>query len=348
MVDHTSGGLSEIELLRARVAQLEQERDLAQAMLRGLAYLGQRLSFWHGTPGRLNNLALHIQQAFHYQAVALSLFETGVLQRRAVVPAHIPISPTVSLMEIEQAIIKNEPLALNGRDGHWLIVPLVMGVQRVGVIEIDNESPWTSSWIEFWRTCSAQIASLIVGGQLIKQLEDARRRHQLLYNITWHLTSGMNVDKVLTDILELAIPYIGADEGCVMLLDDQSRIASRTLVRQLFFSDDQQQLIIQVLEHSLARWVIDHRQVAVLADTTLDERWGCPPDQTFNVRSVLATPLLRGERIRGLFILLHHEPNYFTPDHSTFLTSIADQSAIMVENVILLEQTRKRVEECNR
>ena len=64
-----------------------------------------------------------------------------------------------------------------------------------------------------------------------------------------------------------------------------------------------------------------------------------------DIRSVLSVPLRRGDRVRGLLVLVHHEPGHFDDDHLSFLASVADQAAIAVENAFLLEQSQQRIKE---
>lgn len=223
---------SEIERLRAQVRQLQQERDLAYEMLQSLESFVPQVSFWDGTPQRLSGLVKHIQRAFGYTKIALSLFQAGSLYRHVVVPSHAQFDLKVPPNELEEAVLENSPFIVSGNGEHLLVVPVVTGMQRVGVLEIGSETAFTPPWKDFWNTLAPQIASLIVGGQLLDQLEKACRRHELLYEITRHLTSGVNLDKVLSDILLLTIPYTGASDGSVMLLNDRAQVISHAIVHK--------------------------------------------------------------------------------------------------------------------
>ena len=344
-VSHESESLSEIEQLRAEVEWLRRERDLACEMLGSLSHLGVRVSFWDGIPERLPDLMARIQQAFGYRVVSLSLFEAGTLCHHVTVPADAQIPANVSPQEIEQAVVENRPLILSDGSQNLLVVPLVAGIQRVGVLEILSDTPLSAPWKDLWHALGTQVASHIVGGRLLKQLESARRRHQLLYELTRHLTSGVNIDKALTDILSLTIDHIGADGGSAILLNGQMQIANHLFVHGWPLSAEQQDALKDVLENGLARWAIENKRATIVADTLTDERWAYPPEDASRVRSALSVPLQHGTRIRGLLMLVHREPDYFDRDHLSFLASVADQAAITVENVFLLTQTQQRIGE---
>ncbi len=337
--------LSEIEQLRRQVDKLTHERDQAQAMLKGLEYFGPHVSFWDGTPERLPGLAEHIRQAFKLERVMLSLYEGGSLGRRVVIPPESESNIQVSPSQLEQAVQRGEPFLVSEGQDHLLIVPLVTGMQRVGVLQLESGRPFDPLWKNFWYAMGPQIGSLVVGGRLLDQLETSRLRHQLLYEITRHLTSRLKLDKVLSDVLSLTIPYIGADNGSIILLNDEGAAINHILVRRDLSPEEQYQSINTVLENGLARWVIENRESTIVVDTLTDERWVNLPGDTLVVRSVLAVPLMRGQKVRGLLFLVHRAPDYFTPDHLLFAASVADQAAVTVENVTLLEQMQQRVAE---
>ncbi|MBN1937755.1 MAG: GAF domain-containing protein [Anaerolineae bacterium] len=337
--------LSEVEQLRIQVEKLTRERDQTRAMLKGIGYLGPHVSFWDGTPERLAGLVDHVRRAFGYRRVALSLFEAGSLGRQVVVPHDAKACILVSSSRLEQAVQTGLPFIISEGQAHVLVAPLVTGMQRVGVLELESDEPIEPMWNEFWYALGPQVASLVVGGRLLDQLETSRLRHQLLYEITRHLTSRTNLDKVLSDVLSLTIPYIGAENGSIMLLNDQGVVVNHILVRRDLPIEQQYESINTVLENGLARWVIENQASTIVADTMMDERWVNLPDDTLPVRSVLAVPLMRGQQIRGLVFLVHSAPNYFTQDHLLFISSVADQAAVTVENVALLEQTQQRVAE---
>jgi hypothetical protein len=184
---------SEVERLRAEVRQLQQERQRERAALAGLERVGKRTSFWDGTPERLPHLASEIRQAFGYKVVALSLFEAGSLRRWAIDPPDAQYDSPLSPQSLEQAIEENQPLLISGTGGDTLIVPLVEGMHLVGVLEIAFDGASTPGWSDLWRGLSPQVTSIITGGRLLAQVDEARQRQQLLHNITRRLTTTLPV-----------------------------------------------------------------------------------------------------------------------------------------------------------
>jgi two-component system NtrC family sensor kinase len=336
---------SESEDLRGTVDRLQQERDLAYGLLAGLEYLGQRTKFWDGTPERLPTLAARIREAFDYRAVAFSLFEAGTLRRRAIDPPDAQITTEIYASDLDRILHKRHPVIVFEGEEHTLIVPLLSGSQRIGVIEISLSGPPTKAWISLWRTLAIQVTSIITGGRQLTEIEANQRLQELVCNLTRYLAPGMDLNEMLADLLAMTIPSTGADGGSILLLNDKREVVRHVLTREQLSSDRKEQAIQTVLDSGLAGWIIENEEATVVTDTRTDERWIHLPDDPSEVRSALAVPLQRGKRISGLLFLVHHEPNHFGDHHLVSMSSIVEQAAIAVENAFLLEQTQQRIED---
>lgn len=167
----------------------------------------------------------------------------------------------------------------------------------------------------------------------------------LLSRISDALHSDLTMKQILSEVLALAVSDLGAKDGSVILLDDGGQVADYVLAREELSPEEAQQAVEQVLAHGLAGWVVRHKQAAIVADTHLDERWILLPGDTQVVHSAVAAPLLLGEVVRGVLILVHPEPHHFSEQHLSLLTSIARHAAIGLNNSFLLVQTQKRLHE---
>ncbi len=167
----------------------------------------------------------------------------------------------------------------------------------------------------------------------------------LLHRISDALHSDLTMKQILADVLALAIADLGANDGSIILLDDGGQVADYVLAREELSPAEARQAVEQVLTRGLAGWVIGHKQAAIVTDTQQDERWVLLPGDTLVVRSAVAAPLLSGEVMRGVLILVHSEPFHFSEQHLSLLTSIARHAAIGVNNSLLLVQAQRRLRE---
>ena len=170
-------------------------------------------------------------------------------------------------------------------------------------------------------------------------------RLELLYDISRKLGSSLDLDKVLSDILALAIPSVGATSGSIIVLDESGQAHRHTLIREELATPVTEQVVAQVLDTGLAGWVVQHKEGSIVFDTRDDERWLVMTDDHLATRSAISVPLLRQERVVGVLTLVHPEPNRFGEEHLDLLLSIANQAAIAVENARLYEKVTEKMRE---
>ncbi len=174
------------------------------------------------------------------------------------------------------------------------------------------------------------------------------KRLQLLYQIGQELSSSLNIHEVMSRVLALATENVRAFRGSIFLLDRQGEVSHRILVRQDLLPVVATQAVKSVLERGLAGWVIRERQGTIVRDVRDDPRWLILPGDAAKPESVIAVPILRGPDVLGLITLHHSEAGHFSDDHLTFLTAIANQAAIALENARLYTEQERIVEERTR
>ena len=64
-------------------------------------------------------------------------------------------------------------------------------------------------------------------------------------------------------------------------------------------------------------------------------------NQPYDVRSVIAVPLKRRQRVLGVLTIVHDEPNKFKEDELPLFNAIAGQAAIALENAHLFKETEQ-------
>lgn len=194
--------------------------------------------------------------------------------------------------------------------------------------------------------------------QLIEEIESLRRevtalknekaafevQKKLLENLvdTESFSAETEVLKVsLQKTLDLATELTRAEKGSLFLLEPSGKIVDAILSRLEVTPKQRANLIGKVLDKGLAGWVIRHRQVGLIADTEKDDRWLTLPDQPYIVRSALAVPILRGEKLLGILTLLHSEPNRFSQKVAEQMRLTTDQMALVLENARLYSKLDK-------
>jgi two-component system phosphate regulon sensor histidine kinase PhoR len=167
-----------------------------------------------------------------------------------------------------------------------------------------------------------------------------QERLNLLNRISDELNKDLDPDKMLRRVLDLTVSYLNASTGSVMLFDHQNRV-SASILQQEVSSDRANRIVGKVLTEGFAGWVLKHGEGGIIYDTHQDSRWVVYDNQPYDVRSVIATPLRRRQRILGVLTLVHDEPNKFKEDELPLLNAIAGQAAIALENAQLFRETEQ-------
>jgi len=163
----------------------------------------------------------------------------------------------------------------------------------------------------------------------------------LLNRISEELNKDLDPDRMLRRVLDLTASHLNASTGSVMLFDHQNRVSAFILQREGLSDDRANRIVGTVLTEGFAGWVLSHGEGGVIDDTHQDSRWIVYDDQPYDVRSAIATPLRRRQRVVGVLTLVHDEPHQFTLNDLALLNAIAGQAAIALENARLFKETEQ-------
>jgi sigma-B regulation protein RsbU (phosphoserine phosphatase) len=142
---------------------------------------------------------------------------------------------------------------------------------------------------------------------------------------------------ILHDTIETSIELTRAELGSLILLDDEGSIIDSILCRGKISPEFEEGIIKSVLKKGLAGWVLRHGKIGLIKDTETDDRWIELPDQPYTARSVLALPIISGERRLAILTLMHSVPDHFTADIVELMKNTANQIALVLENAYLFD-----------
>ncbi len=180
--------------------------------------------------------------------------------------------------------------------------------------------------------------------QLKSEKAAFQAQSKLLENFVSLARSSAKEEKlisILQQTLEVFVGLTGAEKGSLFLLDRNGVVIESILTRADATPEQRSQLIGRVLDKGLAGWVRRHRQIGLIEDTQTDDRWLDLPDQPYSVRSALAVPILRDEKLLGLLTLLHARTGHFSQEIADLMEMTAVQIAIALENARLYAKLEK-------
>lgn len=162
----------------------------------------------------------------------------------------------------------------------------------------------------------------------------------LLNRISDELNKDLYPDRMLRRVLDLTAAHLSATTGSILLFDQQNRV-SAYILQQEVSSELADRIVGTVLTEGFAGWVLKHGEGDVIYDAHQDSRWVVYNDQPYDVRSIIAIPLRRRQRVVGVLTLAHEQPDRFKGSDLPLLNAIAGQAAIALENAQLFKQTEQ-------
>jgi signal transduction histidine kinase len=203
------------------------------------------------------------------------------------------------------------------------------------------------------------LSEQILEKQLIAlQAENARLRReylhlgehamalQVLQEMTLKLTTDLNLETLLSNILNSAIKVVGASAGALFLLDS----LTDELVFQVVIGGGGEALEGQRMprDRGIAGWVLSKCEPLIVEDASQDKRLykGFQSD-SFRTASIICVPLVsRGDAIGVLQVLNKTNRERFNQADQELLMTFAAQSATAIQTarlVLALRQEKERI-----
>jgi adenylate cyclase len=165
--------------------------------------------------------------------------------------------------------------------------------------------------------------------------EEPLSRDRLLYQVAAELTSSLDLDEVLSKVMDRVIELMHAARGFVVLVDDRNQMSVR--ISRGESEEDRSK------EFLGSRTVIEQVMAGGLpiltTDASLDERFkGQQSVILHNLRSILAVPLkVRGKQIGAVYVDNSFRAGIFEEVDKEFLQAIADLAAIAIDNALTFQ-----------
>ena len=169
---------------------------------------------------------------------------------------------------------------------------------------------------------------------------------QVLQEMTLKLTSDLNLDTLLSNILNSAIKVVGASAGSLLLLDS----VADELVFEVVIGGGGEALEGQRMpqDRGIAGWVLSRCEPLIVEDVGQDKRfYKAFQSSSFRTASMICVPLVsRGDAIGVLQVLNKTSGGRFNQADQELLMTFAAQSATAIQTarlVLALRQEKERI-----
>jgi signal transduction histidine kinase len=236
----------------------------------------------------------------------------------------------------------------------WMGVPLNAGADTIGSLGIgsrDASVTYSRAQLDLLQAIADQTAGAIVKARLLQETQQRAYQLSTLNELTRQLTSTLELEPLLQNILENSVSILNCEAGSLFLVDEQT---GDLIFKVTVGPPSSSELIGQRVPAGsgiVGRAALERRPVVENQAQTSPAHFTPPERQTgFTSRSLLAVPLLFKDRVIGVIEVINRKDGLpFVEDDKTLLSAFAGQAAVGIENARLFTLTDQelatRVEE---
>ena len=229
-----------------------------------------------------------------------------------------------------------------------LTAPLLIERECIGTLSLnsDQAGAFNADDERLLTTLAAQAAIAVRNARLYQEVH--RRVEELIFlnRVGRTVTSSLDLEQILTTVLEETAQVLRTEAGSILLLDEESsELVFEAAVGPR--SSEEMKGLRSPLGQGIAGWVAREGQRLLVPDVREDPRFYPGIDKTtgFVTRSVLAVPLKVKGKVIGVIEAVNKTEGNFSQADVALLASMAQWAAIAIENAQLFAETRQRVEE---
>jgi two-component system NtrC family sensor kinase len=219
-----------------------------------------------------------------------------------------------------------------------LVVPIRLDSRVAAVLDIQSADlhAFDSADLLSVQAIADQLSVAMRNARLFQETKRSLNELSALHEMALAATSSLDLAEILDRIIGALERTLGFSNLSLMLIDEEEQ---RLKVRAGTGYDPQVTNSAQPgLGEGITGWVAQTGQPSNVPDVTADPRYIVADE---NVRSELCVPLKTGDRIIGVLNVESVEPAAFTDDDVRFLSTLAGQLAVTIENARLFQQVAR-------
>ncbi|HPH95080.1 MAG TPA: GAF domain-containing protein [Anaerolineaceae bacterium] len=227
-----------------------------------------------------------------------------------------------------------------------LALSISTGSTLQGILLVQKNVPYhfTAAEIELSLTIGNQTAIAIQNARLTEDLEERvhERTTELesLLSIITELSASLDLDHVLRRTLLALNKSLNCQQSAIYLARGTPLKCHYRIGIDLNGAEEPQ----NSPEIDIASLVFRSRRPVMIADLGMDDRWKQSQDAELPFRSILAVPLILGEEVLGVLVLMRRNPYNFSRGQISLVDTTARQMSISINNGDLFSLIRDQSE----
>jgi signal transduction histidine kinase len=230
-----------------------------------------------------------------------------------------------------------EPVPAGTLPRSWLGVPIITGEQAIGVAVVQSDMPgaFGERDKQSLLTIANQAAFAIGHARFYESSTRRARELATLAEVSRTLSSTLDLEEVLTLIMQRVNAVLGVEAGSILLIDE----ATGELVFETALGEKSEEVkpIRLKMGEGIAGHVALTGEPLMIANVQEDHRHSRVVDVStdFLTRTLLCVPLIVRGKVIGVLEVMNKVKGDFTSADLNLLTSIAAYAAIAIENARL-------------
>ncbi len=161
--------------------------------------------------------------------------------------------------------------------------------------------------------------------------------YRLLTQVSAALSTSLDLDRTLKEILERMNALVAFDAATVFMLDDsQTELHVKAALGVPVSLTEVKSFKVG---EGVVGWVVRHGATALIQDSSKDARYK-PTGPERRPKTVLAAPLRAQDHLLGALVLVRAAKEPFGPEHQRLVEAIASQAAVAIDHARLFETER--------
>jgi len=224
-----------------------------------------------------------------------------------------------------------------------LAIPMTARGRLVGVIDLQSTQPnaYTEDDASLLRLIASRVAVSIDNAQLYRSVLRQNRTLRTLTTLARDFSSTLDLDQLLNRIATTVRKLINYDAFSILLLDEEQK----TLRHRFSLRYDERVDLDNIpVDSGITGAAVSSREPVLVEDTRRDPRY---IEAMEGIRSEVAVPLLRPDRVLGVMDMESSQIASFTEGDVRMLTLLAPLITNSVENARLYEELAERERRTN-
>ncbi|MHB9154925.1 MAG: GAF domain-containing protein [Endomicrobiales bacterium] len=221
----------------------------------------------------------------------------------------------------------------------FLSVPILLGGELIGVINLQNRKPraFTPNLVKLLTSTASQVAGAIEKTRLMQLAERKAKQLETITRLSSSIVSKAYIHEILQLIVTMTAQMMNSKICSLMLLDQEKQELTITATQSL--SEEYRKKPALRVGASISGKALEQRKPIAVLNVTSTPGYGYPEiARKEGLRSMLAVPMFFQDKTIGVLNCYTAKEHVFTEEEISILQAIANQSAVAIENTRLLKE----------